>query len=211
MMKIQAAIDRVDLDKAVSLTKQISQYVDIIEWGTSLVKDFGIQRLAERTNVFGNAQVLYDIKTIDEGEYEFKVGFESKADILTVMGASSVATLEKCYQVAQDQDKTMMIDLMGLDESQIEKVLGFDQAIYCIHHSKDSGKITNASDTVASFRTSFPSVKHIAIAGGIDYANTVALAQQGIVDIAIVGSGIVKAIDPVAEAKRFGKVVSDEK
>ena len=40
-MKLQVAIDRVKLDDAVRVANQLDSVVDIIEFGTSLVKDYG--------------------------------------------------------------------------------------------------------------------------------------------------------------------------
>ena len=40
-MKLQAAIDRVTLEQAKDLARQLDPIVDIIEMGTSLIKDYG--------------------------------------------------------------------------------------------------------------------------------------------------------------------------
>lgn len=53
-----------------------------------------------------NSLLLADLKTCDEGAYEFKQGYEQGFDILTVMGSSSRETLEKCYEVSQSYENT---------------------------------------------------------------------------------------------------------
>ena len=40
-MRLQAAIDRVSLEEAVALAEQLDGKTDILELGTSLVKDYG--------------------------------------------------------------------------------------------------------------------------------------------------------------------------
>ena len=40
-MRLQAAIDRVSLEEAVALAEQLDGKTDILEMGTSLVKDYG--------------------------------------------------------------------------------------------------------------------------------------------------------------------------
>ena len=44
-MKLQVAIDRVSLDQAKEVVKKLDGVVDIIELGTSLVKDYGLLQL----------------------------------------------------------------------------------------------------------------------------------------------------------------------
>lgn len=44
-MKLQVAIDRIPLNEAVTIANQLDGIVDIIELGTSLVKDYGLLRL----------------------------------------------------------------------------------------------------------------------------------------------------------------------
>ena len=42
-MRLQAAIDRVSLEQADEIIAQTAGYADIIEVGTSLIKDFGLE------------------------------------------------------------------------------------------------------------------------------------------------------------------------
>lgn len=71
-MKLQAAIDRVSLDKALDLVAKFDGVVDIIELGTSIIKDYGMETLKAQNLKLSNATLLLDIKTNDEGVYEFK-------------------------------------------------------------------------------------------------------------------------------------------
>ncbi|PWG00180.1 orotidine 5'-phosphate decarboxylase / HUMPS family protein [Levilactobacillus bambusae] len=202
-MKIQAAIDRVTLDEAQALSKKLDPYVDIIELGTSLPKDYGVFALQDIQEQLTHAEMLYDLKTIDEGDYEFTQGYRSGADILTVMGASSKATIEKCLKVAKDCHKQAMIDLMEVDDEKLAEIADFPEAIYCLHHSQDAGRDTNPAGTVAAFHEKYPHLPHIAIAGGVDLESTRALADQGLAEIVIVGSKLVKTPDPVQSAIEF--------
>ena len=42
-MKLQVAIDRVSIEKAIDIIREVEEYADIVEIGTSLVKDFGLE------------------------------------------------------------------------------------------------------------------------------------------------------------------------
>lgn len=205
-MDLQVAIDRVTLERAVDLARQLDDQVDIIELGTSLIKDYGVLQIHQALPALRHAKLLLDIKTIDEGEYEFDKGFAA-GDILTVMGAASRGTLEKVYALTQQRQKQMFIDMMEINDVKTGQIVDFPQAIYGIHHAKDAQTGFDAAATVAAFHHQYPGVQHISVAGGIDLAMAQKLAQQGLAESVIVGSAIVKTADPVATAQKFMEVM----
>lgn len=207
-MKLQVAIDRVDLDYAVKIANQLDSVVDIIEFGTSLVKDYGLIAIKNSKLSLQHAQLLIDLKTIDEGPYEFDKGFDAGADILTVMGASAVDTIEKVYAIAEEREKDMFIDMMEIHQNKREEISEFSNAIYGIHHAMDAETGFDAVETVAEFHHMFPKISRISVAGGINLEVAQKLAKQGIVESVIVGGGIMKASDPVAMAKKFMEVMN---
>lgn len=207
-MKLQTAIDRVSLEEACHLAKQLDGRTDIVEMGTSLVKDYGNVAIESLRRVLQKSELLVDSKTMDEGAYEFNQGFKFGADILTVMGAASYDTLQACYEVSQKQQKTMLIDLLEVSDKKIQQILDFPHAIYALHHSIDKKEKQNAVASVATFHQKFPQVKRLAIAGGIDLDQTTALAKQGLVEIVVVGSKITKASSPETAVKEFMKEIN---
>ncbi|EJQ37594.1 3-hexulose-6-phosphate synthase [Bacillus cereus] len=209
-MKLQVAIDRVHLEDAVALAKQLDGKTDIVEMGTSLVKDYGNIAIRSLREVLPNTQLLVDSKTIDEGAYEFEQGFKNGGDILTVMGAASLDTLKVCYDVTQKRNKTMMIDLLELSDEKIERIKDFPEAIYALHHSIDRTDKLDATASVAAFKEKFPEIKRLAIAGGIDLAQAKALAEQRIIELVIVGSNITKADNLLKATNKFMGVVHNE-
>lgn len=206
-MRLQAAIDRVTLDDAVALAKQLDGKTDILEMGTSLVKDYGNAAIRSLRAVLLQTTLLVDSKTIDEGAYEFNQGFQNGADIITVMGAASYDTLKACYDVSQQLNKTMMIDLLEVDDAKIAAIKDFPDAIYALHHSIDRKDKLDATGSVAQFHARFPEIKRLAIAGGIDLAQAKALAEQELIEVVIVGSKITKAADPLAAAQQFMEAI----
>ncbi|MGG5318698.1 orotidine 5'-phosphate decarboxylase / HUMPS family protein [Enterococcus sp. AZ072] len=202
-MKLQIAIDRVTLEEAVELAKSLNGKTDILEMGTSLVKDYGNQAIEQIRTVLSDTELLVDLKTIDEGAYEFRQGYHYGGDILTVMGAASYDTLKACYEVAQEQQKTMMIDLLEVADEKITQLTNFDQAIFALHHSIDRKDKLDAVASVKTFHEKYPTIKHLAIAGGIDLEQAKGLAKQGLTEIVIVGSKITKASEPLQAAEQF--------
>lgn len=202
-MKLQTAIDRVPLEEAVALAKSLNGKTDILEMGTSLVKDYGNLAIEQIRAVLPDTELLVDLKTIDEGAYEFRQGYRYGGDILTVMGAASYDTLKACYEVAQEQQKTMMIDLLEVKDEKVAQLTDFDQAIFALHHSIDRKDKLDAVASVQAFHQQFPTIKRLAIAGGIDLEQAKGLAEQGLTEIVIVGSKITKAAEPLQAVQQF--------
>lgn len=206
-MKLQVAIDRVTLAKAKEFACLFNGKVDLLEIGTSLVKDYGNQAIAEIRQQLPDSDLLVDLKTMDEGAYEFKQGFKYGGDILTVMGAASVATIRACYEVTKAHKKTMMIDLLEVTDEKIEQLVEFEEAVFAIHHSVDREDKLKATTSVAEFKQKFPSLKRLAIAGGIDLEQARQLTDQGVIEIIIVGSSITKTISPLETVHQFMEVI----
>lgn len=206
-MKLQVAIDRVSLEKAVELSKKLNGVVDIIEIGTSLIKDYGNLSIQKISEVVTESKILVDSKTIDEGKYEFSQAFKHGADIVTVMGAATNETLESCYSVAENCNKTMMIDLLNIKSEQIENIPDFPNVIWLLHHSLDSNKHFKVVDDLYNFRTVHINKQQIGIAGGIDLQTVKKLKGKDLVDIVVVGSKIIKNGDPVTHAKQFMEAI----
>ncbi|MDT2831052.1 orotidine 5'-phosphate decarboxylase [Vagococcus carniphilus] len=210
-MKLQVAIDRVSLEEAVNLSKRLDGQVDLIEMGTSLVKDYGIEGIKQIRNALSESDLLIDLKTIDEGAYEFKQGFTFGGDVLTVMGASSIETIRACYKVSREYQKTMMIDLLEVNEEKIKELEEFEEAVFCLHHSIDKVNDWHVLETISTFQKSFPKLKRLAIAGGIDLTQAKELNQQGLIEIIVVGSHITKSKNVVEEASKFMEELKNER
>src|SRR5947199_2140731 len=95
-MQLQIALDRLPLDDAVRLATRLEPYADVIEVGTSLIKEFGVESVKRLRQALPQAHILADIKTNDEARYEFELYFTVGADIATVMGTAPNATLKTC-------------------------------------------------------------------------------------------------------------------
>lgn len=204
-MKIQLAIDRVSIDKAKDISKKASAYIDIIEVGTALIKDFGVVAIKELKEAFPDKTILADIKTIDEGAYEFKAAFNSGADIATVMAAASIDTIKACYEVSQSFGRIMMIDLLEVDNKKINKLKVFSDAIFCVHAPSDGGE-KDLTLLLEEFKKMFPEIKNIAVAGGVNY-ETITSIKEAKVDIVIIGGAITKAQNIEEAARKFRELI----
>lgn len=206
-MKLQTAIDRVSLEEVKKIASELDGIVDVIELGTSIIKDYGLETLKAQNIKLEKSELLLDLKTNDEGQYEFEKGFETTADILTVMGNSSLNTIQQTYGVARAANKGILIDLMETNEDKINQMSDYKNAIFGLHHSKDSTETYEAAESVAQFAQKHPDLKKIAVAGGINLEQAKKIAQQGIASTIIVGGKIVEAKEPVKAAEEFMEVI----
>lgn len=204
-MKLQVAIDRVPLKEAKELVEKLNE-ADIIELGTSLCKDYGLACIEETKHLKKDSKLLVDIKTIDEGKYEFEQYFEAGADILTVMGASAPETIDICYQVTERYNKEMLIDLLECSDERIEAIAQYENAIYGMHFAKDSTKEVSLVEEVNRFTKKFPQIKRVALAGSLNLEKVKELQGTGL-EIAIVGSSIVKHDNPQTKMKKYLEVL----
>lgn len=205
-MKIQVAIDRKSLEEATHFVQLFDGRADIIEFGTSLIKDFGLNDLQPIANDIQASQILYDTKTVDEGQYEFKSGSNYGANYLTVMGSASPKTIQLCFDETSS-GQVMMIDLSDVSEDQISQIDNLSSAIYLLHHNNDLGVPIQATSMASKFKEAHPNVRHIAIAGGIDLKAAEALKEQGIVEVIVVGGSITGDPNPKEQLERFLHII----
>nr|WP_294495260.1 orotidine 5'-phosphate decarboxylase / HUMPS family protein [uncultured Mediterraneibacter sp.] len=206
-MRLQIAIDRVSVERADEIMKLTAGYADIIEVGTSLIKDFGLEgsvRLLKEK--YPDQCILADLKTCDEGEYEFKKAYECGSDIPTVMGFSSVSTLKACQKAAKASGKEYMIDLLEVPDEKLEILKKeFSDAIFCIHLPSDNqGK--GLEDLVRHMCAQLNGIEKIAVAGGVTL-DTIGIMKNVGIDIVIVGGAINRAENMTEAAKAFAGAV----
>lgn len=202
-MRIQTAIDRVSIDEMLRIGGQVYGHTDIVEVGTSLIKDYGISAsVGAMRRQFPDMTILADIKTCDEGAYEFRKAFEAGADIATVMGFSSDATIQACVSVAEEFGKKCFIDLLEVSDDRLAVLTQkFPDAILGLHLPSDlqgDGLI----QLVREKRSLLGNAGSVAVAGGVKL-NNIAYLKSAAVDIAIVGGAITKAEDIRGAARAF--------
>ncbi|WP_342044584.1 3-hexulose-6-phosphate synthase [Bacillus sp. OTU530] len=204
-MKIQLALDRMTVEEAIEMTRQVEDYVDWVEVGTSLIKEFGTSSIRALKEAFPNKIIVADIKTIDNAKYEFQLCFEAGADLATVMGVAPPVTIETCLHMAAQYDKRVMVDLLNTNEEHIQQLRQYDAAIFCAHVSKDqqeiAGKQTSAHAGIPKSLSA-----EWAVAGGISLESLDILAKLS-PTVVIIGSAITKAANPKAAAKQIKEYI----
>ncbi|MCY0893434.1 MAG: orotidine 5'-phosphate decarboxylase [Acidibacillus sp.] len=206
-MKLQIALDRIDLETAITLADQVQNHADIIEVGTSLIKEYGFLSVRLVKQAAASTAILADIKTMDEGEYEFRSIYQSNADLATVMGAAALSTVAACYRVSEEKGHTLMIDLLETSEERVKTLTQFKHALFCVHFPKDGGS-SDIESRIHDFVKHHPHIEHVAVAGGVRLEHVPWLRRLG-VEVCIVGSEIIESKDPLYMAETFYHAVHD--
>lgn len=126
-----------NITEAIQLTRQVEQYIDWIEVGTSLIKEFGIESIKKIKEVFPTKVIVADFKTVDNAHYEFEVCINVCADIATVLGVLYPVTIEDCLKAASLRNKMVMIDLLRTSDEQKNSLLKYSDSIFIKHIGKD--------------------------------------------------------------------------
>lgn len=194
-MEIQVALDRIPLDRAVQIGLAVAPYVDWVEVGTSLIKQYGLAGLQSLVKAVDPTPVLADLKTVDDVRFEFALVFDAGARSATVLGLAPQVTLDAAVQVCQTRGRELVVDLMGLAEDEVERTVARlpHSVVLAPHVSKDAqGGQRRPTDLLGPWANG----RRLALAGGLTAADLPGLREWPELRV-IVGSAVTTATDPV--------------
>jgi 3-hexulose-6-phosphate synthase len=198
-MNLQLALDRLTRDECFYLLQETSPYVDWIEVGTGVIKEYGMSIVREMKQQYPEKIIVADMKTCDAGKHEAIQAFEAGADITTVMAFSADKTIKDTLEVAQQYGKQIMIDLLGVtDQTRLADLKQLGARLVSLHFGKDmqqEGKLDADQLHILEGFNDF----EVAVAGGID-ADSLPGVLEINPDTVIVGSAITKAANPAQAA-----------
>ncbi|WP_099156976.1 3-hexulose-6-phosphate synthase [Virgibacillus ndiopensis] len=203
---IQVALDRMSRQECFNIVSEIYHYIDYIEIGTGVIKQYGMPIVQEMKERYPEKRILADMKTCDAGKHETLQAFEAGADATTVMAFSANKTIEDALQIAEELKKQVVVDLLGVTSRdrivQLEK-LGVTSV--SMHIGKDMQANTSSLDYLDDFRDILKEF-NIFVAGGIN-PDRVKLFSMLHPDIYIVGSYITGSSNPAEAAKKIQEVI----
>jgi 3-hexulose-6-phosphate synthase len=191
------------IEEAISIARKAEMYIDWIEVGTSLIKEFGMESVRAIKGAFPDKTIVADMKTFDNAVYEFERCFEAGADMATVMGAAPSVSIKACMEVAERYGKQVMIDLLNTSPQQLASLSDYENAILCAHLSKDQQESGGEARLhIPSFSTKN---SKLAVAGGISLDTFSEISKMNPY-VVIIGSAITKADDPEQAAAAFNQM-----
>ena len=138
-MKLQLALDSSNGQEARRILENVSDLVDIVEIGTPLIMKEGVKVVAEIKHVYPELELLADLKIMDAGDIEAKIGFEAGADIVTVLGVAHDVTIRRAVNQARILSKKVMVDLIAVTDvrTRIDQIEVIAPDYCCVHTAFD--------------------------------------------------------------------------
>ncbi|WP_227394902.1 3-hexulose-6-phosphate synthase [Jeotgalibacillus aurantiacus] len=207
-MKLQLALDLVDIPGAIDVVKEVEDYIDVVEIGTPVVINEGLKAVKEVKSAFPNLTVLADLKIMDAAGYEVSQASEAGADIITILGAAEDESIRGAVEEAKKQGKEILVDMIAVKDIETRAkeldALGVDYI--CVHTGYDLQAV--GQDSFKDLATIKRVVKNTktAVAGGIKLEQLPEVIEQQ-PDLVIVGGGITGQDDKKATAKEMQRLI----
>ena len=201
-MELQLAIDLLNKEEAAELAQQVEEYVDIVEIGTPIVINEGLQAVQHLKENLDNAKVLADLKIMDAADYEVSQAVNFGADIVTILGVAEDASIKGAVEEAHKHGKELLVDMIAVqDLEKRAKELDEMGADYIAVHTGYDLQAEGQSplDSLRKVKSVIKNSK-VAVAGGIKPETIKEIVAEN-PDLIIVGGGIANAEDPVEAAK----------
>ena len=132
---LQVALDTDTTAQALNVARQVSDVVDVVEAGTLLIYQEGMDAVSDLRAIAPDKIVLADAKCADAGGHIGKVAKEHGADWLTCINAATVPTMANAKKEIEVQ-----VELYeGWDNKERAQEWldnGIDQVVY--HQSRDA-------------------------------------------------------------------------
>jgi 3-hexulose-6-phosphate synthase len=205
-MKLQLALDRLTRTECLQILKKTESHIDWIEVGTGVIKEYGVSIIREIKELYPNKTIVSDMKTCDAGKHEAVQAFEAGADITTVMAFSANKTISDMLEIAKQYDKRIMVDLLGITESQRFRELDeLGVNLVSLHFGKDMQK-EGEIKTEAFKLTKDISQFEVSVAGGITLSKLSKVVEHK-PDVIIIGSAITNSENPGEAARKIKEVI----
>jgi 3-hexulose-6-phosphate synthase len=195
---LQLALDLTDLSRALDICAEVADFVDIIEVGTPLIKAASVDAIVKLRTQFDAKAIVADMKTLDTGELDAKLAFDSGADGIIFQAVAPVQTIRNAVAESRRRNKTCMIDSLGITDMQkFERIVESTNADYAIVHTgideqrEGYRPFERLKRVVANRR-----LRKLAVAGGIGSETIPAIADLLETGIVIVGASITKSPNP---------------
>lgn len=201
-MKLQLAIDLEDIDGAIKLIDKTKDYVDVFEYGTPLVINFGLEGLQKIRDKFPDITLFADLKIMDVAPYEVAQAYKYGADMTSILGQAEDQSIKDAVKGAREAGKKILVDMIAVRdiEKRTKEVDEMGADYVCTHTGYDLQDLGETPfETFHKMKANTTKTK-TAVAGGIkiDTADQI-IAENP--DLLIVGGGIATVDDPTAAAK----------
>jgi 3-hexulose-6-phosphate synthase len=200
-MRLQLALDVATLDEALVLSGAAAEYVDILELGSTLIKNEGTAAISAIKASHPGKSVLADMKTAEAGGLEAGLAFAAGADLVTVLDGAGDDTIREAVAVARSHGKGVVADMITARDlvARAREVVRMG-AEFCEIHAGLDGEAPHAWSIRAVIEAGRQSEVPFSVAGGVDLESIGDVARSGAV-VAVLGAAVAGAPDPRAAAR----------
>lgn len=207
-MKLQLALDRLTKEQCFSILEETHDFIDWIEVGTGVIKEYGMTVVSEIKEAYPNKKIVADMKTCDAGIHEATQAFAAGADITTVMAFAADKTIEQTLKTAKNYKKQVMVDLLNVtDQARIVQLSTLGVDLVSLHFGKDMQQDGELDICMFDLVKGFSDIK-VAVAGGINLQSLPRILTKQ-PDTVIVGSSITMHKDKASIARIMKGVIRD--
>lgn len=114
-MKLQITLDTYSIDDGISLVSGIADSIDVVEVGTPLLFQIGMDAVTQVKNAFPDLEVLADTKIWHNGARIADCAFEHGADMVTILAGATDREVETVVSVAERYGAKVAADMAGVD------------------------------------------------------------------------------------------------
>ncbi len=211
---LQVALDVESIDDALSISKLVAPFVDILEAGTPLIKSEGVRAIKALKDAHPDKLICADLKTADAGYLEVKMAAKAKADIVTILADAYDNTIKGALSASHEFHVKIIADLImsRKPSKRLAEIVNLDYKDTKLHYAL----VHSGLDIQASRRAPLSELESIiqvqnhpklAIAGGIREEDISKLLTYPL-DIIIVGGGITRMKNPRKAAERISTAIN---
>ncbi|MHC4224049.1 MAG: 3-hexulose-6-phosphate synthase [Planctomycetota bacterium] len=205
---LQLALDFVDLHRALGVAREATRGgAEWLEVGTPLLKAEGLAAVRKMREEFPALNVVCDTKTMDAGRVEMEAAAKAGANVATVLGAASDATLRECIEAGRNYGIGVAVDLVSLEDpvTRARQAAEWGASLVGVHCPIDQQM--EGRDPFATLREVAAAVDiPVSVAGGIN-SETAAIAVAAGATIVVVGGAISKAENAEEAARQIVRVM----
>lgn len=113
-MKLQVTLDTYDVDDGIALVSVVADSVDVIEVGTPLLLDAGMEAVRKVKDAFPDHEVLADTKIWHNGARIARSAFTHGASIVTILAGATDQEVQTVVTVAESFGGIVAADMSGV-------------------------------------------------------------------------------------------------
>jgi len=204
---LQLALDFTDMHRALGVAREAAEHCGWLEIGTPLLKAEGLDAVRRLREAFPHHTIVCDTKTMDAGRIEMETAAKAGADVATVLGAASDATIRECIEAGRNYGIRVAVDLVSVPDpvARAKQAADWGASLVGVHCPIDQQM--EGKDPFATLRAVAEAVDvAVSVAGGIN-SETAAHAVAAGASVVVVGGAITKAEDANAAAAQILRVM----